>query len=97
MVEVYHSLRGTKDYSRNYLSNLTFTFAQHWVAHKTRSIVSSSNRSAKTVKRVEICKQDSRGALSISMVSHNGCHLAGTEFFHSQRGFIADKLWMPKQ
>ncbi len=74
-LNIYHTLRGNKNYSKGYITNLIETFAEAYVEkqnHNKRDIVS-----------IDICKQHMRGCLSISLRDKNGC-ISNQRFFLNQ-------------
>ena len=91
--EIRHEIRTPKSMHKDYLNNLINTFANHWADYH-------ANKYGWTITSVEIMKQDSRGAISVSL--YNGStvtnqHFEGDsakELISFMSGFIHDKKWL---
>ncbi len=62
-LKISHSLRGNKFLSKGYINNLLANFAPLYVA----------TFKDKKIMAVQVCKQDMRGCLSISLFDDRGC------------------------
>ena len=78
---------------KEYLDNLVHTFGIHWIAHHREA-------HGWDCDTVEICKQDSRGVLSVSLyegsrhVNQEFCGDTVKELVTFMSGFIHGKQWL---
>lgn len=75
---LYHTLRANGNMSKTYIQNQLEAFMPLYIKHFNRD----------DIEEIDVCKQDSRGCLSISIKTKNGC-LSHQRHFITQAELMA--------